>query len=321
MQLVLFTPTYEVYSGLELVFLVIVSLGLGVCLLIYFFNKMFSKSIVKPVDDLTIKMKQFEKDRKHMDITSERKDEIGTLITSFSNMTFEVERLINTVYMEKIRRKNAQIKALQAQISPHFIYNTLENINWIAQINKIPQISDMVINLSELMEANAGKKSSVNSIRDELKYVEKYLAIVHHRYKDSMRFDFRIDEDCLEVKVPCLMMQPLVENAVSHGISKVKRTGIIRIIVKKANQLPDGSFDVVIRVVDNGAGIEPKRLNELRNKLSENYNTDDIDKSIGIVNTHKRVRLFCGEDKPCGITIESKEGCYTSVTCLIARMS
>lgn len=318
MELLIFTPTSTIYSNINKILLIFVILGLIVSALTYLFSKLFSKNIVTSLNDLGNKMAEFEKTNKHFANTTCRKDEIGDLIKRFSKMTYEVEALINKVYLEKIRRKNAQIKALQSQINPHFIYNTLESINWVAQLNNVPEISDMVINLASLLEANSGKVNSVITLRQEIDYVKKYCNIIKHRYKNSIVFDFRTDDDCLDFKVPCLLIQPLVENAVSHGVSKVSRKGIVRITVKKIKDDGDKDYDILINITDNGAGMNEDVLELLNDKLSGEYDDiNSVEKNIGIINTHKRIRLFYGDEK-YGINIKSKEGHYLSVTCRIS---
>lgn len=183
-SLLIVTPLNKMYRSINIALTIVFFVGIFVFLFNFAANQLLVKSIVNPINQLNGYMVEFEKLGKTEFAKTDRKDEIGYLLNRFNEMTHEITKLINTLYVEKIQRKNAQIKALQSQINPHFIYNTLETINWMAQLNGINEVSDMITDLASLMEANAGKNHSIVTIEEELGYVKKYCNIMKYRYHD-----------------------------------------------------------------------------------------------------------------------------------------
>ncbi|MDD6213858.1 MAG: histidine kinase [Firmicutes bacterium] len=314
-SLLIVTPLNKMYRSINIALTIVFFVGIFVFLFNFAANQLLVKSIVNPINQLNGYMVEFEKLGKTEFAKTDRKDEIGYLLNRFNEMTHEITKLINTLYVEKIQRKNAQIKVLQSQINPHFIYNTLETINWMAQLNGINEVSDMITDLASLMEANAGKNHSIVTIEEELGYVKKYCNIMKYRYHDTVEFRFNIEEDCKKIRIPCMILQPLVENAISHGIGKSDRNGIVLVQIARVDNLPDGN--ILIQVVDNGSGIDEETIAELNEKMQEEFEIEKEEgTSIGLVNTSRRIRLFYGEKY--GISISSKEGCYCCVKCYIS---
>jgi two-component system sensor histidine kinase YesM len=244
----------------------------------------------------------------------DRQDELGYLGQVYNKMVEDMNHLMNSIYREQITRKEAELKALQSQMNPHFLFNTLESVNWMAQMNNVPEISDTVSNLSSLIEANIGRDSRLITLSEEIAYIDQYIAIVKRRLEDRLEFHEIIDQNVLHVRIPRLLIQPLVENAVYHGIERVRRKGIIEL---KAESEDD---KLIISVYDNGVGISTEELDKLSDRLSMD---DDAyfkmigkrGKSIGIENVNRRIKLFYGQEY--GLKLESGEGQYTRVTASI----
>ena len=245
----------------------------------------------------------------------DRNDELGFLNKTFNEMAKEINHLVNWIYREQITRKDAEIKALQSQINPHFLFNTLESINWMARLNNVPEISETVSALSSLMEASIGRDDRLITIQEEFTYIDNYILILKRRFEDRISLKKNVAPEVLGVKIPRLLIQPLIENAVYHGIERSRDKGIISL-----NAWIGGDM-VHIQVEDNGMGIEQEELEMLNNKLSMDNDTyfrsmeGAKKKSIGIENVNRRIKLFYGEKY--GLKIESKIGEYTRISVTI----
>ena len=267
-----------------------------------------SIDIIRPINKLVEAMKKVEKGIKHEEIAPDRNDELGYLNKSFNRMSGKIDYLVNKIYKEELALKEAEIKALQAQINPHFLFNTLENINWMAQLNGVPEISETVSALAKLMDANIGRGDRLVTLREEFDYIDNYMTILKNRYEDRLMVEKNVDDIVLDAKIPRLLIQPLVENAVKHGIEKSRRSGIISLSAYKK----DG--DILIEVLDNGAGMQRDELEELNKRLGSGSLSSEYGnsgKSVGLENVNRRIKLFFGDEY--GIKIESSSGEYTKV--------
>lgn len=270
--------------------------------------------IVNPIKKLVEGMKNLEKGGAHRDIKLDRDDELGYLSDSFNRMSQKIDYLVNCIYKEELALKEAEIKALQAQINPHFLYNTLENINWMARLNGVPEISETVSALASLLDAGIGRGDRLIPLKEELNYIDNYMTILKSRYEDRLQVVKHVEEDLLSTQIPRLLIQPLVENAVKHGIEKSRRAGVISLDAYRDKD------DVVIEITDNGIGMTEEELELINSKLREagfDYEKGQVSgsKSVGLENVNRRIKLFYGD---CyGINIESRFDEYTRV---IVRM-
>ena len=275
----------------------------------------FSIDIIKPVKRLVSGMEKLQKGEDNVKIDIDREDELGFLSRAFNAMAKEIHYLVNWVYREQITRKEAEIKALQSQINPHFLFNTLESINWMAQLNQVPEISETVSDLSALMEASIGRDDKLIALAEEFDYTDKYISLIKRRFEDKIELVKEFQESALSVKIPRLLIQPLIENAVHHGIEKSREKGIIFLTAYiKEDKL-------IIEVKDNGLGIEKDELDRINEKLSMDNDTyfktllSKKNKSIGIENVNRRIKLFYGEKY--GLEIKSQVGQFTTVIVVI----
>lgn len=267
--------------------------------------------IVNPINKLAETMMIVNSGNGTYVLETDRDDELGILNNAFNRMIKENKRLIKVVYQEQIMRTESEIKALQAQINPHFLFNTLETINWIAQLNDVTEVSDIVTSLSALMDASIGRGDKFISVREEFEYVEHYLSIMKKRYEN--RFDFIKTVECgvEEIKIPRLLIQPLIENAVYHGVKK--RLGNVTVSLSAGTE--DGKLIIV--VMDNGVGIGAKVLSEINSRLKIDNDTyfkqvhSGERKHVGIDNVNRRIKLLYGDKY--GLRIESTEGEYTRI--------
>lgn len=268
--------------------------------------------IIKPMNLLIRKMRQLEKGDIGVVIESRRQDEFGYVFRTFNKMSQEIKNLINTVYKKQIAMKDAEIKALQAQINPHFLYNTLEAINWKARMHGADEISDMVSALSTIIEANLNRRNEkFIPVFREMEYIGSYTFLIQKRFGKKIKFDMHVEEDTFNCIIPKLMVQPLVENAVFHGLEMKKGGGTIDIAVEKEDDT------LVITVADDGLGIDERALEVLRENLldesyMENENPPADSAKIGVINVHHRIKLLYGEGY--GLEISSEAGVGTAVT-------
>jgi two-component system sensor histidine kinase YesM len=262
--------------------------------------------IVNPINKLVKAMKVIEKEGSHNPVQINRSDEIGFLGKSFNRMSERIDYLVNIIYKEKLTRKEAELKALQAQINPHFLFNTLENINWMAQLNGVTEISDTVTALAKLMEASIGKGDKLIPISEELEYIDNYIAILKYRFLDRFVVEKNIAEESLHILIPRLLIQPLIENSISHGLEMIRRQGKITINTYVKED------EVIIEVLDNGIGMSEGELKELINSIDEKVDGSTSKSGIGLSNVNKRIKLFYGEQY--GVRVESSLNEYTKVT-------
>ena len=236
-------------------------------------------------------------------------DEISQLYDYLSVMIWRIQRLLAQVYQEKIHaerlkssQKDAEFKMLTSQINPHFLYNTLETIRMKARINKQYEIEELVKMLGKILRSSIQAGSKDMTIREEVELAEYYLKIQQYRFGERIQYQIYVEEGTERQKILPLLIQPLVENCIIHGLEGSEDVGHIDICVKRSGQ------NVVITVTDDGAGICGEKIAEIRRELAGNRTKGE---HIGICNVHQRVRLRYGEEY--GVTVESIGGEYTRV--------
>lgn len=244
----------------------------------------FSYSISQPIIKLATEMKKVEKGNFNISVEENWDGEIGVLYSSFNYMIERINELIHEVYLSKIKEKDAELKALQAQINPHFLYITLDTVNWLAVKHNVPEISKIVNSLASILRYSINKGNDVTTVENELKHVESYITIQKIRFKDKFEVSFNIDKRVLHYKTIKLILQPLVENAIIHGIETYEGKGKILI-----NGYLDGE-KIVFEVINNGNPIDLDLVNKLLDSPA-----DDKD-SYGIQNVNERIKLYYGEE-------------------------
>ena len=192
----------------------------------------------------------------------------------------------------------------RSQIDPHFLYNTMDTIIWLIEADRPQAAVEMVSNLSDFFRHCLSKGEDVITLAEEERHVRSYLQIQHARYKDILDYEIQIDPALQNVTLPKLTLQPLVENALYHGIKCKRGKGHIRITSKTE----DG--DILLQIADDGAGMSPERLEALRRAMATGERV-----GFGLVTVHERLRLLFGS--PYGLTLASQEGAGTTVTARI----
>ena len=236
--------------------------------------------------------------------------EVGDISLTVEKMIVEIKRLIGKIYQEEGEKRNAEMNALQAQINPHFLYNTLNVIKWMASMQGASSIESALGSLSYLFTFIARSSGDFISIRDEIKFLQEYLSILNLRYYNRFTVDYEIDDEVYKYKTLKFLLQPVVENAVFHGIEGVERKGKLTVSAKCENN------KILFFIEDNGKGISDdimKSIFEEENKMANRSIN-----SIGIPNIQKRIKLFFGDEY--GLSIKSMADRGTTVILTIPAM-
>ena len=291
---------------IKYVFYLLIGFMVPLIMVIFWF---FHKRVNMPIRLLRKAHKEIEKENYGYQINVDDSDEeFYDLGNAFNSMSNTLKNQFEKNYLEELALRDANIMALQSQINPHFLNNTLEIINWEARLTGNYKVSNMIEALSTMLEATMNrKKEQLIPLAEELGYVEAYLYIIAQRYGDNFQVEKEIDESLLRVKVPRLIIQPIIENAVEHGMD-IRRKGKIKLTVRKEEQM------LVIEVMDNG-----KLTRESRRKIDEllyaESTTDTSSLSLGIRNVNKRLKIIYGQE--CGLTIKSNKDDHTVSTILV----
>jgi two-component system, sensor histidine kinase YesM len=233
--------------------------------------------------------------------------DFNLLEKSIDHLIHRVHALMEETYLSKVQEREAQLRALQAQINPHFLYNTLDTINWIAIGRGADDISQMIDGLAKYFRLSLNKGRDLVSVGDELNLAKVYLEIQQSRFPKSFEFEFQADDGLEHDEMPKLTLQPLVENALMHGIRKSKgKSGKILIRASKEGE------DLVLSVTDDGIGMEQELADSLLTEPRPTMRSDGSGSSYGLYNVHERIRLFAGENY--GLRVQSEPGEGTTVT-------
>ena len=260
-----------------------------------------SRALSRPLKGLSRAMRQFEKNADtftYAPVGGAR--EVQELSESFGHMVVKIQHLMETVRREEINLRKTELKALQAQINPHFLYNTLDSIAWMCEQGRNDEAVQMVNALAQLFRISISRGHELIPIRSELRHAESYLKIQKHRYKNQFSYRFDVDESCLDFLCNKITLQPIIENAIYHGINGLVDEGEIVITLRA-----DGS-DVVFTVADNGVGMEEEQIQAILRKERSDHT------GIGIKNVNDRLKIYFGEGY--GITIDSEPDVGTTVT-------
>lgn len=282
----------------SLIIAIIALIGAGILGII------FTKSIVKPIYKLKKLMKRAQEGELDISFNAKYNDEIGELGNSFNTMVKEISNLINLVKIEEKNKRKAEINVLQAQIKPHFMYNTLDTIRWMAEEHNENDIVEIIEAFTNLLRISLSRGKEIITVKEELIHIESYLTIQKIRYEEKLDYEINFQEEILDYKVIKLILQPLVENAIYHGIKEKRGNGKLIVNAEKRN----GSL--YFSISDNGKGIEKEKL-ELINEMLKKDNVKEIKIGYGVFNVNERIKLIYGEDY--GLTFKSIYGKGTIV--------
>jgi two-component system sensor histidine kinase YesM len=286
----------------------IAGLGIICSILALLVSYLISRSISKPLYALVASMNQVKVGHFPTLIRDKSQDELGVVTEHFNKMVEDLKFLINELKRKEKLKRLAELKALQAQINPHFLSNTLNTISWLAKVQKADNISNVINDFIELLRASMGKGGEFATIKEEVEYVKNYLNIMAYKYYDKFSVHYEVEEEVLHYQTLKFLLQPIVENAVLHGIEPMKGHGHI---VIKAYKIEE---DLKISITDNGVGINAEEMSKLMQKKQDVQQTGgsgDRLSGIGIWNVDQRIKLSFGEDY--GISILSVPELYTTI--------
>ncbi|GIP32512.1 sensor histidine kinase [Paenibacillus sp. J2TS4] len=266
-----------------------------------------SHRLAKPIIGLTRDMKQVEQGNFNVVTEMASTNEIAQLARAFNMMVGEIKKLMKQIVAEQEFKRKSELKALQAQINPHFIYNTLDSIVWMAEAKKNEEVVWMTSSLAKMLRIGIHRDDEVIPIWMEVEHIRSYLRIQQMRYEDQLNFRIEMNPEITMFKTLKVILQPFVENAIYHGIKNRYGMGTVRITGE-----PQGNH-IVFEVMDDGIGMTPEQLSAaLRGSGTKER------KRIGIANVHERIQLYFGQDY--GVTFESRPGEGTKVTILIPKL-
>lgn len=279
----------------------ILLIGILLFIISIFLAAMVSNSIVKPIQSLKSNMIDVSHGNLQSYSDLQKSDEVSVLGQVFNQMLSEIENLINQVVHSQKQKRQAEFRALQSQINPHFLYNTLDTLQWKALEYKAFEVADLVNSLSRFFRISLSGGNEYIPIEDEIEHARTYLEIQKVRYKDKIQFKIQPSPNLHQECVPKLIIQPLVENAIYHGLKPKKEGGEIDIIVSKDEDC------IQVEVRDNGVGMTADQLNTLKRNLKDSVESNHY----GLYNINERLKYTFGDDYQ--IRVESIENKGTIV--------
>jgi two-component system, sensor histidine kinase YesM len=294
--------------------LIIVSVVLSIVfvIIIHFF---LTRKLTQPIQLLQHKMRLTASGYLEAKVKPSGNDEIADLGQSFNIMVEKIKGLLEQSIREQKLLQKAELRTLQAQINPHFLYNTLDSIVWLAEANKNESVIHLVKALSQFFRLSLNKGRDWVMIRTELAHAQSYLTIQQMRYRDILEYQILVEPELQEYPILNMTLQPLIENAIYHGIKNKRGKGLITV-----SGYSEGHSSVVLTVTDNGIGISAERLAHLRNQLNQPAQVEESDLTeggFGLLNVHQRLRLYFGEEY--GLQLDSTAGEWTTISVRIPK--
>lgn len=309
--MVFLTPVDAVMEGISVLRTAIIVSAVTGTLLFLILSFFLSTVITRPIFNLIRTMRSSRFGVLKTNPATFASMEITELNKTYNQMIGHINELIKLVYEKELLQSRTELKALQSQINPHFLFNTLDALYWSLQEKGEDDLSDMVIALSELFRYTINKDKSGDwvTLGDEMEHIERYLQIMKMRFGDRLTWEMDVPEAFLSVPIPRLLIQPLVENCILHGVGN--KLGPGRVAIEVSPSAHDGH--IRIAVSDDGPGMPEERAGEIAERLtSGSARAADGEKSggLGIVNVHRRILLYFGASAPAstGLTVESRVG-------------
>ena len=299
--------TRNIENSYNIMLLFILIVGCIVTIVLYWF---LYNTVAVPVYKLQKRIKKIEKGDFSRDPSIEWEHELGDIGKTINNLTETVQKMLTQKVEDEKKKNEYEYKMLQSQINPHFLYNTLNSIKWMATIQNAPGIAEMTTALSRLLKNVSKGTSSTISIKNELDLVNDYFTIQKYRYGGTITMNVSYDDpDLLSYEILRFTLQPIVENAIFHGIEPKGTAGTIEIHI-----FSDENDDIHIDVTDDGVGLDEESMSSI---LNDTNTSSTFFKEIGISNVNKRIQYNYGEKY--GLFIHSELGEYTTITVLLPK--
>ncbi|WP_405132351.1 sensor histidine kinase [Paenibacillus sp. FSL H8-0317] len=293
----LYMPLDELTADGKILGRNLVTLAIVIVLFAAVISIFLSHVITTPIKKLLRNIALVEKGQFEQVVPIGSRDEIGHLSIRFNRMSHELKRLVERMQQEEIEKAKAEMRALHDQIKPHFLYNTLGSVKWIASMQQADKIVEMTDALISMLRYATKSDGTLVTIREELDNIANYVTIQNVRYYGCIQMRYEVEDRLLNYRMPKMILQPIVENAIFHGLAELEEDGIITIRIQ--SQLDE----VVIEICDNGVGMDHQTM---QNLLEEKSGARTGTNGIGLHNVQRRIQLHFG--KPYGIQVESEMG-------------
>lgn len=280
----------------------IILLGLGCFFLAVFLSIFFTKSIVAPLHNLIKAMNKVKQGNLSFNLPDDSKDEIAVVTHHFNSMVKEIEGLMEDVKQKESQKRKAELKALQAQINPHFLSNVLNTARLLATAQNAQNLESLLASIIQLLHVSMGKDDELITVRKELDYLRNYLNIQEYRYYQKFQVNFALEEEILDCKLPKFLLQPILENSIIHGIGPKKGQGEIEV---KGYLYED---KLIMTIIDDGIGMSKEAIATILEAKNGSANRFS---GIGIKNVQERIKLFFGDKY--GLRLESNLHHFTMV--------
>ena len=309
MQILLTIPNQTIVDALfptvaSSIFVAIIAvLASVVCYVVY------SKAISRPIRDLSEEMKTITLNEYSGSTLESREDEIGILQDSFNHMITRNKELIAQQYQAKLEKRNAQLRALQAQINPHFMYNTLQVIGGMALEKDAPEVYSVTLALSDILRYSLNFSKEMVCLEEEVEYLKSYVMIQNERFGGKVQLKLELEPDTRKCLIPKLILQPLAENSFEHGLLNKAGDWLLTV---ESHTTPEG--DLLICIKDNGIGFDSERLAQIREKIElDTVKALNSGSHIGLANVHARIKLRSAKEGH-GVSIDSSPETGTTVS-------
>ncbi|MBB6635084.1 cache domain-containing sensor histidine kinase [Cohnella thailandensis] len=313
-KIVLVMPRSEIFGPLDRIKTTVLYTALVAFAFTFLLSVLFGRSITKPILNLYKTVNRLKRGDFSERVAVGPNNEIGRIAMNFNAMQDELQTLIETKYVNQIKLQEVELKMLYSQINPHFLYNTLDSIRAMSDYYKVGEIGEMAQALADMFRYNTRNRDEVVTLQEELEQIEAYMKIQSIRFDDKIVFEQDIEEELYAFPVLKMTLQPLVENAVFHGIERKRGKGTIRISARREKE------GVHLAVSDDGVGISEAHLNELRATLNwqlhrERWPDSASEGGIGVRNVYTRYAIRFGERM--SLRIDSKKGAGTRITLIL----
>ncbi|WP_339315371.1 sensor histidine kinase [Paenibacillus sp. FSL R10-2734] len=258
-----------------------------------------ASAITKPLTRILRSMLKFQSGDFSQQVDSISNDEIGKLGRGYNQMVRRIDELVNEVYVSELHEKEAKLKLLQSQINPHFLYNILDTIAWTSRQQGNPIVAQMIGSLSQMFRLRLNNGKDMATLQEELAIIDNYLSVQKLRFQDRLTHEFNIPPDLMSLPMPSMLLQPLVENSVIHGLEPMEEPGLIQILVVKTD-----TKRCIVDIIDNGMGIIEETMSQLQAKLTEHtsHKQKYLEGSFALYNIKERLHMFYGNESKIEIT-------------------
>ncbi len=307
-EMVSLVPLKTLFEKVSAIKEITVALIIICVIVVIAFSIFLTYFLTKPIRKLSKLMRRVEEGELEIRFENIYNDEIGRLGQNFNSMLEKIKLLLQENIDKQKGLRKQELKALQAQINPHFLYNTIDTINWMAQSINADDISRISIALANYYRLSLSKGADVIKINDEVNQVRNYLTIQKFRYNEYLNYEINISEEILSFSILKLTLQPIVENAIYHGIKDKLNEGLIQITGRREDN------KIILEVCDNGKGMNTEKLESIRASLDRVRA-----EGFGLSNVNERIKLYFGDEY--GVSIDSAENIYTKVKVVIPAVT